>query len=375
MIPSHKVFITGKELELMQHVINEGAISGNGHYTHQCQKFFEERYGFGKTYLTSSCTDALEMCALLLNLRDGDEIILPSYTFVSTANAFEIHGAQLVFCDSENNCPNIDADKIEALITSKTRAIVVVHYAGISCEMDKIKAIAKKNNLILIEDAALALDSFYKEIPLGKWGDLSTFSFHDTKNITCGEGGLLVINNESFLVKAELIWEKGTNRSAFLRGDADQYEWISKGSSFLPSELSAAFLYAQLLSINEIQEKRVKLFNKYLDFFKNSENTFLLAPFISNDRKINGSIFYLIAANENLAESFIKYLNEQGIKAVSHYRPLHNSRYFKSNYKGEKLVNCERFSKTVIRLPLYTELSENDFTFIVKKIKTFIYKQ
>lgn len=375
MIPLHKVYTTGQELEFMQQVVSSGALSGNGIFTHKCQLFFEKKYNFKKTYLTSSCTDALEMCALLLHLQPGDEVILPSYTFVSTANAFEIHGAKLVFCDSENDTPNIDANKIEKLITPKTKAIVVVHYAGIACEMDKIAVIAKKHQIAVIEDAALALDSFYQNVPLGKWGDLSTFSFHETKNITCGEGGLLVINNDQFLNEAEIIWEKGTNRSAFLRGEADQYEWVSKGSSFLASEISAAFLYAQLLNFDKIQECRVKIFNKYLNFFKNSPNKSFKVPIISKEKSVNGSIFYITAENENQANELCNYLKEKGVMAVSHYRPLHDSKYFNQKYKGEKLLNCERFNQTIIRLPIFVGLTDDEFTYITEQLNNYINNQ
>lgn len=375
MIPLHKVYTTGQELEFMQQAINTGNISGNGKFTQKCQDFFEKKYDFKKTYLTSSCTDALEMCALLLHLQPGDEIILPSYTFVSTANAFEIHGANLIFCDSETDTPNIDANKIEKLITSKTKAIVVVHYAGIACEMDKIVEIAKKHGIIIVEDAALALNSFYQNIPLGKWGDLSTFSFHETKNITCGEGGLLVINNEKFLNEAEIIWEKGTNRSAFLRGEADQYEWISKGSSFLASEISAAFLYAQLLAFDEIQKRRTRIFNNYLNFFNNHSFKFFQTPKIAHNKLVNGSVFYLIAENENQANNLKNHLLNTGIMAVGHYRPLHNSMYFKQKYEGEKLINCEKFNQTLIRLPIFATLSDEDFSHIIEQLNNYIKNQ
>lgn len=371
MIPLHKAFITGKERKYIHQVISNGNLSGNGEFTEKCQNFFEKKYQFKKTYLTSSCTDALEMCALLLNINPGDEIILPSYTFVSTANAFEIHGAKLIFCDSENDTPNIDAEKIERLITPNTKAIVVVHYAGIACDMVKINELAKKYNLYIIEDAALALDSYLKDIPLGKWGDLGTFSFHETKNITCGEGGLLVINNSKFLEKAELIWEKGTNRSAFLRGEKEQYEWVNKGSSFLPSEITAAFLYAQIEEMEQIQQKRISIWNNYLEFFNLLDSDLLSTPQFHPNNRINASMFYLILSNKEMATSFTEYMHKNNIMVASHYRPLHLSVYFKNQYKGEKLVNCEKYNSTLIRLPLFTELNDELFSSVTTTIQNY----
>jgi len=233
--PFNKPYLTGKETHYIYKAVNSGKISGNGIYTQKCQKFFEERYGFKKCLLTSSCTDALEMCAILIDIKPDDEVIIPSYTFVSTANAFILRGANIIFADSNEYNPNIDENEIEKLITKKTKAIVVVHYAGIACNMDKIMEIANKNNLFVIEDAAHSVDSFYKNKPLGSIGHLATFSFHETKNVISGEGGMLVINDDRFINRAEIIWEKGTNRAAFWRGEVDKYGWVDIGSSFLPS--------------------------------------------------------------------------------------------------------------------------------------------
>ena len=268
-IPYNKPFLVGKELEYIKEAIESGKISGNGQFTRKCQQFFEERFGFGKCLLTSSCTDALEMCALLLDIKEGDEIIMPSYTFVSTANAFMLRGAKIVFADSSATHPNMTAD-IEALITPKTKAIVVVHYAGMACDMEVFGELAKKHQLYLIEDAAHALDSYHLGKPLGGIGHLATFSFHETKNIIAGEGGMLVVNDEALKHKAEIIWEKGTNRSAFFRGEVAKYNWVSLGSSFLPSEITAAFLFAQLESFDEIPCN-----SKY---FRISSNGFLARP-------------------------------------------------------------------------------------------------
>jgi dTDP-4-amino-4,6-dideoxygalactose transaminase len=244
-IPFNKPYICGKEAHHIAHTAYLGKISGNGEFTKRCHDFFEKKYGFKKTLLTTSCTDALEMAALLLKIEKGDEVIIPSFTFVSMANAFYLRGAKLVFADSEDKTPNIDAEKIESLITKKTKAIVVVHYAGVACDMDKLKSVADKHGLFFIEDAAHSIDSYYKERPLGSIGHLGTFSFHETKNIISGEGGMLAINHTPFVDRAEIIWEKGTNRAAFFRGEVDKYDWVDVGSSFLPSEMTAAFLFAQ----------------------------------------------------------------------------------------------------------------------------------
>ncbi|MBN1187519.1 MAG: dTDP-4-amino-4,6-dideoxygalactose transaminase, partial [Bacteroidales bacterium] len=244
-IPFNKPYLTGKEMHYMYQAIYSGKISGNGIFTNKCHKFFEERFGFKKVLLTTSCTDALEMCAILAEIKPGDEVIVPSYTFVSTALAFVRQGAKIVFADSGDDNPNIDVNSLEGLITSKTKAIVPVHYAGIACDMDPIMDLAEKYKLLIIEDAAQAIDSYYKGKPLGSIGHLATFSFHETKNINSGEGGMLAINDKRFIKRAEIIWEKGTNRSEFFRGEVNKYGWIDIGSSFLPSEIIAAYLYAQ----------------------------------------------------------------------------------------------------------------------------------
>ena len=369
MIPFHKTYITGNEKNLIDRVISSGSLSGNGEFTGKCHTFFQTEFGFKKVLLTNSCTDALEMCALLLDIKQGDEIILPSYTFVSTANAFFNYGAVPVFIDSEENNPNIDADKIEAKITAKTKAIVVMHYAGYACEMNKIKSIAQKHNLKIIEDAALGLGSKYHNEWLGGIGDLAAFSFHQTKNITCGEGGLLVINNPEYFEKAEIIWEKGTNRSAFLRGESDKYEWVSKGSSFLTSEIHAAFLFAQLEFYNEIQTKRASLWNKYRTELKN--NSFFTIPEESSGKTINGSIFYLILKNEGLVDAFIQFMKENGVAVTKHYRCLHDSIFYKNHFSSENLINCQKIARQLVRLPLFTDLTNDEQNKIIELTKKF----
>jgi dTDP-4-amino-4,6-dideoxygalactose transaminase len=344
MIPFNKPFTTGKEIEYMQDAINRGHISGNGYYTKKCHEFFQERYGFNKCLLTTSCTDALEMAAILIDIKLGDEVIIPSYTFVSTANAFVLRGAKIVFCDSRVDHPGMDEDKIEALITSKTKAIVPVHYAGVACDMDKIMALAKKNNLFVVEDAAQAIDSYYKGRPLGGIGHLGCFSFHETKNIISGEGGMLVINDERFLERAEIIWEKGTNRQAFFRGETDKYGWVDIGSSFLPSDIIAAFLYAQLENLDDIQLKRKVVWNSYFELLDPLKDRIgIKLPFIPEYATNNAHIFYIVAKSLEHRDSIIKILKDNDINAVFHYQSLHKSSFFQNNNDSIICVNSEKY--------------------------------
>ncbi len=294
MIPFNKPYLTGKETHYIYDAVHSGKISGNGKYTKLCHAYFEERYGFKKCLLTTSCTDALEMCALLINIQPGDEVILPSYTFVSTANAFALRGAKLVFADSDSSNPNIDAAALTELITPATKAIVVVHYAGVACDMEAIMSVAEAHNLFVIEDAAHSIESFYKSRPLGGIGHLSTFSFHETKNIISGEGGMLVINDDALIGRAEIIWEKGTNRSAFFRGEVDKYSWVDIGSSFLPSEVISAFLFAQLENLEEIQSERIRIWQRYYDAFNEQEHLRQRLPNIPEHATNNAHMFYLL---------------------------------------------------------------------------------
>ena len=295
MIPFNKPYLTGKEVHYVYQAVFSGKISGNGFFTQKCHSFFEKRYGFRKCLLTTSCTEALEMAAILCNIQLGDEVIVPSYTFVSSALAFVRQGAKIIFADSCSNNPNIDADNIEALITSKTKVIVPVHYAGIACDMDKIMEIANRYNLFVVEDAAQAVDSYYKSRPLGSIGHLAAFSFHETKNIISGEGGLLVVNDERLIRRSEIIWEKGTNRSEFFRGEVNKYGWVDIGSSFLPSEVISAFLYAQLENLDAIQERRKSIWRIYYDGLKELENDgFIKMPDIPVYATNNAHMFYLV---------------------------------------------------------------------------------
>jgi dTDP-4-amino-4,6-dideoxygalactose transaminase len=372
-ITLNKVFCGGKELNYMAESITQGKIAGNGMFTRKCHHFFEDKYNVGKALLTTSCTDALEMCALLLEIKHGDEVICPSYTFVSTANAFALRGAKLVFADSESDRPNIDAELIESLITLRTKAIVVVHYAGIACDMDRILEIASNHNIPVVEDAAQAIDSFYKGRPLGTIGQLGTFSFHETKNIVCGEGGLLAINDLSHVVRAEIIRDKGTNMASFLRGEVNKYSWVDIGSSFLPSDIVAAYLYAQLEQLEKIQSRRREIWDRY---FQNLADILpvmgIHLPIIPDWASNNAHAFYLVCHTASQRTAFIRALDKLGIQAAFHYPSLHNSPYFWKNHDGRQLPNSDRFANCLVRLPLYYELTNAEVDFICEQtIKYF----
>lgn len=362
MIPFNTPYFTGNENLYIKDAVDRKRISGNGYYTQKCQQFFEEKYFFLKCLLTTSCTDALEMAAILIDIQPGDEVIVPSYTFVSTANAFVLRGAKIVFADSRQDHPGIDEDKIEELITSKTKAIVPVHYAGVACDMDKIMALADKYNLFVVEDAAQAIDSYYTgkdgiRKPLGGIGHLAAFSFHETKNIISGEGGMLVVNDERFVKRAEIIWEKGTNRSAFFKGEVDKYGWVDVGSSFLPSEIIAAFLWAQLENLDEIQQKRHAIWSTYSDGLSNwAINQGIKSPIVPNFATNNAHMFYLICKNGEQRTSLINYLKDNEIQAVFHYLSLHKSPYYLSNSKEVDLKQSDFLSETLVRLPLYISI-------------------
>jgi len=377
MIPFNKPYFTGKETEYIKDAVLRGKISGNGYYTQLCHDFFEKRYNFNKVLLTTSCTDALEMAAILIDIKPGDEVIMPSYTFVSTANAFVLRGAKIIFADSRRDHPGIDEDKIEGLITSKTKVIVPVHYAGVACDMDKIMSLADKYNLFVIEDAAQAIDSYYTgsdgvRRSLGSIGHLSAFSFHETKNIISGEGGMLVINDSRFKDRAEIIWEKGTNRSAFFKGEVDKYGWVDIGSSFLPSDITAAFLWAQLNQIDEIQTRRVEIWNSYYLGLKDwADHNNIKLPFIPSFGSNNGHMFYLIFETEEKRNELIKQLKSKDIHAVFHYLSLHKSPFYEELFDGEDLINADNYSQTLLRLPFYNELKVED---IINSLLSFIKK-
>ena len=357
-IPFNKPYLTGNETKYIEEAVASGKISGNGMFTKKCHSFFEERYGIKKALLTTSCTDSLEMCAILLNIKDGDEVIMPSYTFVSTANAFVLRGAKIVFVDSRVDNPNIDENRIENLITTKTKAIVVVHYAGVACDMDVVMSLSEKYNIPVVEDAAQAIESFYKGKALGSIGHLATFSFHETKNIQCGEGGLLAINDSKYFERAEIIWEKGTNRSAFFRGEIDKYGWVDIGSSFLPSELNAAFLWAQLEKLEEIQTKRKSIWKNYYLWYKKYPDFVL--PNIPDYATNNGHIFYVLCRDLEHRNEFINSFKKRNINPVFHYVSLHTSSFYINKHDGRRLSNCDRYADTLVRMPLYFEFEEQN---------------
>lgn len=358
----NKPYFTGNETIYIKDAVSRGKISGNGYYTQKCQLFFEQQYQFLKCLLTTSCTDALEMAAILIGIQPGDEVIVPSYTFVSTANAFVLRGAKIVFADSRNDHPGMDEDKLEALITPKTKAIVPVHYAGVACDMDKIMSLSQKYNLYVVEDAAQAIDSFYIgkdgiKRALGSIGHLATFSFHETKNIISGEGGMLVVNDERFVERAEIIWEKGTNRSAFFKGEVDKYGWVDIGSSFLPSEIISAFLWAQLENLSEIQQKRTLIWNKYysnlLDWAEKNDFKMPVIPHFATN---NAHMFYLICKNVEQRDNLISFFKEKDIQAVFHYLSLHKSSFYAERSRGISLIQSDLLSETLVRLPFYINM-------------------
>lgn len=374
MIPFNKPCLTGKEAHYMYQAVFTGKLSGNGYFTKKCQHYFEERYGFKKCLLTTSGTDALEMCAMLCGLNPGDEVIVPSYTFVSTALAFLREGAKVIFADSMQCNPNLDAESLEKLITPRTRVIAPVHYAGVACDMDAIMAVAEKHNLLVVEDAAQAIDSFYKGRPLGSIGHLGAFSFHETKNITAGgEGGLLTINDERFIRRSEILWEKGTNRAEFFRGAVNKYGWVDMGSSFLPAEINAAFLWAQLENLDVIQTKRKKLWEQYFVGLQQlAGKGFIRLPQIPGYATNNAHMFYFVCRTLEERTELIKYLKEHEVTAPFHYLSLHKSEYYlEHNAERPKLPNCDMYADCLVRMPMYYELELEQVDYIVELIRTF----
>ena len=372
MIPFNKPYLTGKEMHYMYQAVYSGKISGNGLFTQKCQSYFEQTYGFKRTLLTTSCTDALEMCAMLANINSDDEVIVPSFTFVSTALAFVRQGAKIIFADSNSLNPNVDVTRLEELITEKTKVIVVVHYAGIASDMDTVMKLAKKYNLLVIEDAAQAINSYYKGKALGSIGHMSAFSFHETKNINCGEGGMLAINDERFVKRAEIIWEKGTNRSEFFRGEVNKYEWVDTGSSFLPSEINAAYLYAQIENIDHIQARRKVIFDTYyhgLETWSKQHNIQL--PYIPTYATNNGHMFYMVCNSLEQRTALLEHLKKNGIYAVFHYLSLHKSQFYKDFYSGKELVNSDKYTDCLVRLPFFYELTDDETIKIINCVKEF----
>jgi dTDP-4-amino-4,6-dideoxygalactose transaminase len=373
-IPFNKPYFTGNELKNIKKAIVNGHISGNGNFTRNCTTFFETKYNFLKCLLTTSCTDALEMAAILLNIKQGDEIIAPSYTFVSTVNAFVLRGAKIIFVDCHSSHPCMNEDLIEDLITKNTKVILPVHYAGVACNMDKIMSIAEKHNLFVVEDAAQAIDSYYinnkgEKKPLGSIGNLGVFSFHETKNIISGEGGLLAINDPKYIERAEIILEKGTNRSQFFRGEVDKYNWVDIGSSFLMSDINAAFLWGQLEKLDDIQKKRNEIWNNYyLNLKEWANKNEVELPFIPNYATNNSHMFYLVFKSLKSRTLFISFLNKQNINSVFHYQSLNKSPFYIKNNNEIDLIYSDLYTDRLVRLPFYYELDCNK---VVTKILQF----
>lgn len=372
VIPFNKPYMSGKETAYIAESVAKGKISGDGFFSKKCRSFFTEKLSYPSAFLTTSCTDALEMSAILAEIGPGDEVIMPSYTFVSTANAFVLRGATIRFADSQANHPNVDAASIASLITERTKVIVPVHYAGVACQMDEIVKLAEDNDLLVVEDAAQSIDAYYKKVPLGTIGHFGAFSFHETKNIICGEGGLLTVNDPRFQQRAEIIREKGTNRTAFFRGDVDKYGWVDIGSSFLPSDILAAYLYAQLESLEDIQRRRLTIWKRYRDGLQElgARGCFAL-PVIPDFATNNAHMFYLTLPSIEERSAFISYLRKRNITAVFHYQSLHASRYFADKHDGRELKNADRFTECLVRLPLYYELTSSQQDFIIATIHEF----
>ena len=373
-IPFGRPYLTGREQILINQALTEGYLHGNGHFTKKSQTELQTLTGCQKVLLTHSCTAALEMSVLLADIQPGDEVIMPSYTFVSTANAVVLQGGVPVFIDIRPDTLNIDENKIEEAITPLTKAIICVHYAGVACEMDTIRSIAKKHNLIVIEDAAQGVEAYYKNKALGTLGHSGAFSFHATKNIISGEGGALLVNDPEWIDRAEMIWEKGTNRKKFLLGQVDKYSWVDKGSSFLPGEVTAAFLVAQLESVKKITEQRVKIWSHYhhvLDALQKQEK--LIRPTIPTDCQHNGHLYYILLKDGTQRNLLMNHLRQEGIQPATHYVPLHDSiagqRFARTS--GDLAVTC-RVADTILRLPLFSELTESQIDFIGAEIEKFM---
>jgi dTDP-4-amino-4,6-dideoxygalactose transaminase len=373
MIPFNRPAVIGNEIEYIKQVLNNGKLCGDGIYTQKCNQWFEQKFSCKKALLTTSGTHALDMAAILCDIQPGDEVILPSYTFVSTANAFVLRGAKVVFVDIRPDTMNIDEKLIEKAINCKTKVIVVVHYAGIACQMDAIMKIARKHNLLVVEDAAQGVMAKYKDKYLGTIGDIGCYSFHETKNYTCGEGGAILLNNEKFIERAEIIREKGTNRSKFYRGEVDKYTWMDIGSSYLPSELNAAYLYAQLEQAEVINENRLKSWNYYNNhLFPLAKQGFLELPFIPDDCQHNGHMFYVKFKDLEERTAAIDYLKHVGIYTVFHYIPLHSTSFAKKHgcFCGADQWTTQE-SERLLRLPLYYNIGDANLELIVEKLKTF----
>lgn len=375
MIPFNKPYFSGRELKYIEEVCHSTTMSGNGVFTKKCHQFFEEKYGFKKCLFTTSGTDALEMCAMLCDLKPGDEVIVPSYTFVSTALAFLREGAKVVFADSGDDNPNITLENILPLVNEHTKVISVVHYAGVACDMDPIMQFANEHGILVVEDAAHSIDSFYKGKPLGGIGHLGAFSFHETKNISSGEGGMLLVNDERFIRRSEIIWEKGTNRAEFYRGMVNKYGWCDMGSSFLASEFNAAYLWAQLEQLDDIQNKRKHIWDMYYNGLAGKMDSRVKIPTTPSYATNNGHMFYLVCPSLDYRTQLMSYLKDNGIQTTFHYLPLHSSDYYRDKHDGRELKNCDMFADCLVRLPLFYELTDEEVNNIINKLLLFTYNK
>lgn len=371
-VPFNLPHVTGREAEYIERAISGRKLSGDGPFTKACQELIEQQLGVGRSLLTTSCTDALEAAAILCDIEPGDEVIIPSYTFVSSANPFVQRGATIRFVDSLADQPNLDHEAVADLVTPRTRAIVPVHYAGVACEMDALIGIARTHGLMIVEDAAQGIASTFRGKPLGTLGDLAAFSFHETKNIISGEGGALHVNRSDLVARAEIIREKGTDRSAFFRGEIDKYGWVDIGSSFLPSELIAAYLLAQLEQIDAIQTQRIRIWKRYdgrLRAFGN--NLGIQMPFVPNYASNNAHMYYMVMPSEALRDKIMMFLRTRGISSTFHYQSLHRSKYFEYKHDGRLLTQADRYTACLIRLPLYADMTDDHVDYVADNIIQF----
>ncbi len=374
-IPFNKPLFLGTEKESLFEVLESGHLSANGKFTENCHQILENQIGYRKALLTTSCTSALELAAMLLDVQAGDEIIIPSYAFVTTANAFASRGANVVFADSRKDHPNIDENRIDALISTKTKAIVALHYGGVACNMDAIMSIAQKHNIQVIEDNAQGIGSTFNNKPLGGIGDLGAVSFHETKNVHCGEGGALLVNKAELEQRASVVWDMGTDKEAYKQGKVASYGWVDIGSSFYPSELNAGFLLGQLFRLEEVNAKRMDLWQTYYGGLESLESQgFLTRPKIADYAKHNAHTFYLIVDSKEVRDDLISYLKNKGIFATFHFQSLHTSKYFTTKYSGEELPNADRFSDCLVRLPLYYSLDEKEQEIVISSVQEFYHK-
>lgn len=373
-LPFNRPYITGREFQYMEEAASRAHLSGDGPFTRRCHDWLQQRSGCRRALLTHSCTGALEMCSLLVDLEPGDEVVMPSFTFVSTANAVALRGAVPVFVDIRRDTLNIDERRVESVITPRTRAIVAVHYGGVGCDMNALQAIASRHQLLLIEDAAQALGSTYRQRPLGSLGQLAAVSFHETKNIISGEGGALLINDERFVERAEIVREKGTDRTRFLRGQADKYTWVDLGSSFLPSELTAAFLWAQMETAEEIMARRLEIWSWYYERFQAlAAREVVRLPIVPEDRTHNGHMFFVLARDLDARTRAIARLNEVGINAVFHYVPLHSSPAGRRLGRApDPLPETDAASARLIRLPLWIGMRQADVDRIATAVERLL---